>query len=677
MALVDVNKYRNIALVGHGGSGKTSLAEALLFKAGVTNRLGSVPDGTSILDATEEEREKLSSLDSALCYLTHAGLHINVAVAPGEAAFCGPAIATLAAADLAIVLVDAAAGIQVNTRKMFERAREYGLGVWFVINHIDAANADVPALLGQLQENFGPACVPINLPAGGGKSVTDCFKNEDGDADFGSVADTHTAILEAVVGADEELMDKYLGGELSDDEARQAATQAVVQGELMPVLFTNCRADVGVTEFLDALNVFAPSPVSAKPRLLKKDGEEEATPIEVKTEGPFIGQVFKIRSDPKTHIKYVSIRGLTGRLTPDQSLKSASQPKGIRPGQVLRMQGLEGKEEEAGVGGDVFSLAKLDLEIGEVVYTHTGGDVAMPTFPRPMYSFALVSKSRGDEDKIGAALKRFAEEDPCFRFDRTAASELVISGMGDNQLRTYLTKMAKGYKLEVETKPPKIPYRETIQTRADNIEYTHKKQTGGAGQFGRVIINVVAAERGEGYEFVDKIFGGAIDQAFRPSVDKGVRAQMAEGVLAGYPVVDVKVELIDGKTHPVDSKDIAFQIAGRGAFKEGFMKAKPTILEPIVSIEVTCPADKVGDIQGDLASRRGRPQGQEILPGNMAMVKALIPLAEVADYNSRLSSITGGQGSYALEESHYEAVPGNVQQQIIDAAKKEREAERE
>jgi elongation factor G len=339
------------------------------------------------------------------------------------------------------------------------------------------------------------------------------------------------------------------------------------------------------------------------------------------------------------------------------------------------MQGLDSKDEEAGVAGDVFSLAKLDLQIGEVVYTQKGGEIAMPTFPKPMYSFALVSKSRGDEDKIGMALKRFAEEDPCFISERTAASELVIRGMGDNQLRTYLGRMAKAYKLEVETKPPKIPYRETIMGRADNIEYTHKKQTGGAGQFGRVFINVYAAERGEGYEFIDKIFGGAIDQAFRPSVDKGIKAQMAEGVIAAYPVVDVKVELIDGKTHPVDSKDIAFQIAGRGAFKEGFLKAKPVLLEPIVQIEVTCPADKVGDIQGDLASRRGRPQGQDMLPGNMAIVRALVPLAEVADYNSRLSSITGGQGSYALEESHYEAVPGNVQQQIIDAAKKEKEAE--
>jgi elongation factor G len=671
MAVVQIDKYRNVALVGHGGSGKTTLAEALLFKAGMTNRQGSVADKTSILDATEEEREKLCSTDSALCHLKHGDLHVNLVVAPGEGDFCGPAIASLAAADLAAVVISAASGIQVNTRKMFEKARGFGLGVWIVINHIDAPNLDLPALVEQVQESFGAECIPINLPTGGGKGVLDCFGKESGDVDFMDVADVHTNLIETAVGSDEEMMEKYIGGEITEDEIRKVMGAAVAAGELIPILFTDAKEAIGIGEFLDALKIFCPSPIHAHERLLTVDGK--ATVVEPTQDGSFVGQVFKVRSDPKTHIKYVSIRGLRGKLTSDQTLKSNSNPKGTRPGQVLRTMGLDQSDEEAGVAGDIFSLAKLDLHIGETVYTDKGGELAVPVFPRPMYSFALVSKSRGDEDKIALALHRFAEEDPCFTMDRTEAGEQIISGMGDNQLRTYLSRMTKQYKLEVETKPPRIPYRETMTRKSENIEYTHKKQSGGAGQFGRVIINVLPAERGEGYEFLDKIFGGAIDQAFRPSVDKGVRAQMAEGVLAGYPVVDVKVELIDGKTHPVDSKDIAFQIAGRQAFKEGFMKGKPVLLEPIVKIEVTAPADKVGDIQGDLASRRGRPQGQDMLPGNMAMIKALIPLAEVADYNSRLSSITGGQGSYSLEESHYEAVPGNVQQQIIDAAKKEQE----
>jgi len=670
MAVFDVDRYRNIALVGHGGSGKTSLAEALLFKAGVTNRLGSVSDTTSILDYSDEEKEKQSSLDSALCYLTHKGMHVNIVDTPGTPAFCGSAIAALAAVECAVVVVSASAGVQVNTRKMIERARDYGVGVWIVVSHIDASNVDLPALVAQIQEIFGRQCTPLNLPTSGGKGVIDCFSNQSGDADFSDVAAAHTEIIEAVVGADDELMEKYLGGELSDEEAQSAAAKAVAEGELVPILFVESRGDVGIAEFLDALAIFCPSPTTGKKRTLAA-GETE-TPVEPTQDGPFVGQVFKITTDPKSHIKYLAVRIHSGKLTSDMSIKTVGVPKGTRPGQVMRTLGGEHHELEAGVAGDIIGLAKVDFNIGDTVFSDKGGTIAMPTFPKPMFSLALHSKARGDEDKIGVALKRFMEEDPCFVFERGTGGELVMRGMGEMQLRTYLSRMAKQYKLEVETSAPKIPYRETITAPVRDVEYTHKKQTGGAGQFARVIINLLPAERGEGYEFVDKIFGGAIDQGFRPSVDKGVRAQMAEGVLAGYPVCDAKVELIDGKTHPVDSKDIAFQIAGRGAFKEAFHKAKPVLLEPIVNVEVTVPADNVGDIQGDLASRRGRPSGQDMLPGGMAVIKAVVPLAELADYNSRLSSISGGEGSYSMEFSHYEIVPSNVQQQIVDAYKKER-----
>ncbi|MBI4716236.1 MAG: elongation factor G [Planctomycetes bacterium] len=674
MAVVQLDHLRNIVLVGHTGSGKTTLAEALMFKAGATTRQGSVPDRTSILDSSDEAREKLSSNDSAICYATHKGVHVNIIDTPGVSAFCGTAIAALAAAECAVVVVSASAGIQVNTRKLMERAREYGLGIWIVINHITAANLDLPRLLGQIQEAFGTQCVPINLPAKGGKGVVDCFLNESGATEFSDVASTHTAIIEAIVGVDDALTEKYLGGGLAADEARAVAAQAVAKGAFVPILFTDAGADMGITEFLDALVTLCPSPLTGKRRAVVDGGT--STEIKPTPEGPFVGQVFKVSTDPRSHIKYLAVRVHSGRLTPEMAIKTAGETKGVRPGQIMRFFGSEHKELEAGVAGDVVALAKLDFAIGDAIFTAKGGTIPMPTFPKPMYSLAVESKSRGDEDKIGVALKRFAEEDPCFAYERGTGGELVIRGMGETQLRTYLTRMAKIYKLHVETKAPKIPYRETILGSAHDIEYTHKKQTGGAGQYGKVVINLLPANRGDGYEFVDKIFGGAIDQPFRVSVDKGVRGAMVEGVLAGYPVVDVKVELIDGKTHPVDSKDIAFQIAGRGAFKDAFMKAKPVLLEPIVTIEVTAPADNVGDIQGDLASRRGRPQGQDMLPGNMSLIKAIVPLAEVADYNSRLSSITGGQGSYAMEFSHYEVVPGNVQQQIVDAAKREKEAER-
>ncbi|MEK6798232.1 MAG: elongation factor G [Planctomycetota bacterium] len=669
MTLLEPGHIRNIALVGHTGSGKTSLAEALLFKSGATTRLGKVHDGSSMLDYSEEAKEKKSSLDSALCWLDHGGLHVNLIDTPGAAAFCGPALGALAAIECAVVVVSASAGIQVVTRRMFERAREYGLGAWVVINHIDAANVDLPGLMGQIQESFGQACVPLNLPTNGGKAVVDCFKNESGSADFSDVGAARTSLIEAIVGADDALMEKYLGGDLAPGEAERVAATAVAKGACVPILFTNSLGDVGITEFLDALKAFCPSPLSGLRRTLVD--REVRTELEANPAKPFVGQVFKINTDPRSNIKYLGIRVHSGKLTHDMTVKTLKEPKGTRPGHVLRAMGAEHKEIEPGVAGDIISLAKLDFHIGDVVYTEKGGTIAAPKFPEPMFSLAVVSKTRGDEDKISMALRRFAEEDPCFLSEHRSGGELVIRGMGDTQLRAYLARMHKHQKLDVDTKPPRIPYRETIVNAVRDVEYTHKKQTGGAGQYGKVVINLLPAARGEGYEFLDKIFGGAIDLSYRPSVDKGVRAQMVEGVLAGFPVVDVKVELTDGKTHPVDSKDIAFQIAGRGAFKEAFLKAKPVLLEPIVHIEVTVPAENVGDVQGDLASRRGRPQGQDILPGGMSVIKAVIPLAEIADYNSRLSSISGGQGSYSMEFSHYEVVPGNVQQQIVEQHQKE------
>lgn len=672
MAVFNTDQYRNVVLVGHSGSGKTSLAEALLHKAGVTNRLGSVTEKTSILDFLDEEKEKQSSHDSAVCSFPHNDLHVNLIDTPGINAFTGPATASIAAAELAIVVVSATAGIQVNTRKLFNRARQYGLGVWFVVSHIDSPNIDLEATVNSIKESFGAQVVTHNLPQNGGTAVINCMRNKSGETDILSVEDIHTELVEAVVGSDDALMEKYLNDELSDEEARQAAAGAVASGDFMPLFFVNSTGDVGVTELKDAMLAYCPCPDSGHKRKLVV-GEEEKE-IEVSQDGPFIGQVFKVSTDPKSHIKYVHVRVHSGKLTPDMNIKGGSLSKSTRPGHVLRMLGASHSEIEAGVAGDIVALAKLDLHIGDTISVDGEGTIPMPTIPNPMYALALESKSRGDEDKIGAALRRFEEEDPCFIIEHRAGGELVARGMGELQLRTYFTRMSTQQKLEVTTKPPRIPYMETISRAVENVEYTHKKQSGGSGEFGRVIINMLPAERGEGYEFVDKIFGGSIDQAYRPSVDKGCRSEMDHGVLAGYPVVDVKVELIDGKTHPVDSKDSAFQKAGRGAFREAFLKAKPVLLEPIVHVEVTVPSDNVGDITGDLASRRGRPQGQDVVPGNMTVIQADVPLAELSDYNSRLSSITGGQGSYSMELSHYEQVPSNIQQQIVDAHAKELEA---
>ncbi|HEY3246158.1 MAG TPA: elongation factor G [Phycisphaerae bacterium] len=659
---------RNIALVGHGGSGKTSLGEALLFKTGATNRLGSVTEKTSILDFTEEEKEKLSSLESAVCFVGQRGKHINIVDTPGAVDFAGQAISGLAGVETAICVISAPAGVEVNSRKMMERAREYGLARMIVINKIDAENVNLEERVDQIREIFGPQCVPVNLPAPDRKSVVDCLKNTSGAVLFGEVGAAREAVFEAIVSVDDALMEKYLGGEAGEAEIQAAAPKAMAAGVFVPIMFTNAKGLVGITELLDAVIDISPSPLQGKRRELVRG--EHRIPLDP-AGGAFMGQVFKVMSEPKTNMKYSVVRVHSGKLTSDTQFHFGGDKRMIRPGQLHRMQGAEHPDLPTAVSGDVVALAKLDLSIGDTLLSSEDGTIAMPPLPKPMFAIAIEPKNRGDEDKVGASLKKFEHEDPCFQTEHTATTkELVIRGLGDLHLRTILHKMAKQFRLEVNTKPPRIPYLETITGKAMNVEYTHKKQTGGAGQYGKVVINVLPNERGKGYEFVDKIFGGSIDQPFRVSTDKGVRAQLTEGVLAGYPIVDVVVELIDGKTHPVDSKDIAFQIAGRGAFKEGFMKSRPILLEPVVNIEVTCPDDNVGDIQGDLASRRGRPQGQDTLPGGFALIRALIPLAEVSDYHSRLSSITGGRGSYTMELSHYEPVPTHVQQQIVEQAAK-------
>ncbi len=679
MADYKTDDIRNIVLLGHAGSGKTSLAEAILHKKGVTNRLGSVDDKTSIMDADDEEKAHGHTIESALCYVTHKGNMINIIDTPGYPDFSGAALTSLVAAETAVVVISASAGIQMNTRKMFQAAKKRGMACVIVINKTDAGNDELERLVSDIQESFGTQCRCANLPSADGKSVIDCIVNEQGDSAFGNVADAHTELLETVVEADEELMESYLGGEeISPEKLSSAFCSAMVSQSVVPILFTSARNEIGIDALLEMVSQYCPSPVNGVKLKLISGTEEEPTVTEIapSNEGDILGVVFRVSSDPKTHIKYASIRLQRGIIRSDTILHAMGGKKAMRSGNPCKLQGNTLNQVDQAQAGDIVTLAKLEqLQVCDTVFTgKEPGVIEQVKLPIPMYSLAIEPKSRGDETKISSALNEVCDSDPTFSFHQDRQTkELVVSGLGELHVRVILSRMKNKRNLDVTTRPPQIPYRETITGKAEYVEYTHKKQSGGAGQFARVFINMEPNERGAGYEFIDKIFGGAIDQPFRPSVDKGCQAAMAEGVVAGYPVVDVKVTLVDGKTHPVDSKDIAFQIAGREVFRKAFMQCKPTLLEPIVNIEVTVPSENVGDITGDLAGRRGRVQGQEVLPGNMTIIKAQVPLSELQQYNSQLKSVTGGQGSYTMELSHHETVPSNVMQQIIAQAKARKE----
>jgi len=671
---------RNIILIGHAGAGKTTLAEAILHKSGITTRLGSVDDKTSILDCDTEEKERGHSVDSGLAHINRKGKEINIIDTPGYPDFLGSAVPCLAAAETAVLVVSASAGIQTNTRKMFQTAKERGMACMIVINKIDGGTEELNNLVGTLQESFGMECRCFNLPNAGGSAVVDCLAHDSGDA-IADVAEAHTNLIETIVEADEVLMEAYLGGEaIPADKLADTLAKGMVSQSVIPILFTSARHEVGVEAFMDFLATYCPNPLQGlKPTVIKGEGDAQTrTEIAADANAGLIGLVFRSSADPKSHIKASSIRVFTGKIKSDSTLQATGGKKGMRSGHVNKIQGDKLEPIDEAIPGDLVTLSKLEeLKVLDTVFIgNDPGVIEAPALPVPMFSLALEPKSRGDETKISGVLTEMCDADPTFRTSRDAQShELVVSGLGELHVRVMLARMHHRRGLEVNTKPPTIPYRETITGSAKMVEYTHKKQSGGAGQFGRVFIDMEPNERGGGYEFVDKIFGGSIDQPFRPSVDKGCQAAMNEGVIAGFPVVDVKVSLVDGKTHPVDSKDIAFQIAGREAFRKAFHACKPVLLEPIVNIEVTVPSENVGDITGDLAGRRGRIQGQDILPGGMAVIKAQVPLSEVQQYNSQLKSVTGGQGSYSMELSHYEVVPGNVQQQIIAKRQAEKAAQ--
>lgn len=674
--MANTGDIRNIVLLGHGSSGKTSLAEAILHKTGATNRLGSVDEGTTVCDYYDEEKEHQHSIQSAVVHCEHQGKLLHIIDTPGYPDFTGPAIKAIPAADTAAMVISAAAGIETNTRKLFELAAQADLPRLIIINKMDAENVDLAELVKNIQESFGSPCRCANLPAADKASVIDCIINDAGHSPVMDVAAAHTDLIESVIEADDALMESYLGGEeVSAEKIASVFVQALNRGTLIPIMFTDARREIGIGELLDLIAKYTPSPLQAKPRQLK-DGDQ-VTELAADPAGPLAGLVFRIGLDPRSNMKYSTIRIFSGTLGSDTSLMRNDEKRTIRPGHVFRPQGGENREIEAGVPGDIVTLARVEeLKIGDLIHDGAvAGKLQMPAVPEPMFSLAIEPVSRGDEQKISATLEKLNEEDPCFKVSReTQTKELVISGLGDLHLRIMLEKLDKRFKLAVRTKTPKIPYRETITAKAEG-HYRHKKQTGGAGQFGEVYLRVEPAERNSDppLQFSWDIFGASIPGQFEPAVLKGINDVMQSGIVAGFPMQDITVSVYDGKHHPVDSKEVAFRAAGKGAFVDALQKAKPVLLEPIVNIEITAPAENVGDIAGDLAAKRGRVSGQEMLTGNFIVVKAQVPLAEVSQYTGQLKSVTGGRGSYAMSFSHYELVPPNVQQQVVAAYAKAKE----
>ena len=659
---------RNVILLGHGGSGKTSLTEAILHTAGAISRLGSVDEKTTVSDYYDEEKEHQHSILASVVNAQYNGKLINLIDAPGSPDFIGPAIAAMPAAETAIIVVNAASGIETNTRKLFALAGEMGKPRMIVINKIAAENVDMPELIKNLQDIFGSQCRCANLPSADKKSVIDCIENSGGDSPVMSVADAHTQLIENVVEADDAMMERYLGGEeIPAAEIATVFVKALRTGRLIPIVFTEARQEIGIKELLGLITKYTPSPPDGEPARLV-DGEN-VTELKADPAGPLVGVVVRVAFDPRSNMKYSTMRIFSGTLKSDTNMMHNDDKKGLRPGHILKPQGGETKEIDVGVAGDIVTLAKLEeLKIGDLIHDgRIAGKYQMPSFPEPMFALAMEPASRGDEQKIGGALDKLREEDPCFKTTRDAQTkELVVQGLGDLHLRIMIEKMQHRFKLAVNTKEPKIPYKETITAKAEG-HYRHKKQTGGAGQFGEVYLRVEPAERNSNppLQYSWDVYGGTIPGQFEPAILKGVNDVMQSGPIAGFPMQDVKCSVYDGKHHPVDSKEVAFRSAGKGAFIDAIKKAKPALLEPIVNIEVTIPAENVGDIAGDLSSKRGRVVGQDMLPGNFIVIKAQVPLSEVSQYSSQLKSVTGGRGSFSMTLSHYEPVPPNVQQQIV------------
>ena len=666
-----VGNIRTLALVGPAAAGKTTLAEALLQHTGAIGAAGSVERGSTVSDHDALEIKAGHSLQSSVMHLDHGGCRIHLIDTPGAPDFIGQSLPALEAVETAAIVINAAAGIEPMAQRMMAYAAERGLDRLIIVNRIDAQDVDLSALLADIQAVFGKECLPLNLPDAGATQVVDCFYNREGHCDFGAVADAHRALVEQVVEVDGDFVDRYLNdGDIDASELHAPLEQALREGHLIPVCFVSARTGAGMPEFLDVIARLLPNPTEGNPPEFLNGEGDAATLMHAKPDpaAHVLAHVFKVSIDPYVG-KLGFVRVHQGSITPGTQLYVGDGRKPFKVGHVYLQQGKNHVEVPSAGPGDICAVAKLDeLHFDAVLHDAAEDDhihLEPLPFPVPVHGVAISPKRRGDEQRMWDIVGKLVAEDPCLKLEHLAqTNETVVYGLGELHLRMLLERLREVHKFEVDTRPPRIAYRETITQNAA-AQYRHKKQSGGAGQFGEVHLRIEPLPRGAGFEFVDQVKGGTIPGQFMPAVEKGVREALAEGVIAGYPVQDVRVIVHDGKHHAVDSKEIAFVTAGKRAFQAAIRQAKPVVLEPIAQVQIAAPESAMGAITGDLSARRGMVSGTDSGQLGQLTVNGQAPMAELADYQTRLNAMTAGQGRYSLALSHYEVVPPGVQQQLM------------
>ena len=690
MKAYDAAHIRNIALVGHGGAGKTTLAEAMLFDSGGNTRLGRTEDGTSLLDYDEDEIKRRLTINAAMAFLEWKGHKVNLVDTPGFGAFLADTQTCLRVLDTALVVVSAPHGVQVVTDKVWSYATECGLARVIYLSKMDRERADFARAVEDVRKNLSPAAVPVHLPLGQEAAfagIVDLLRmkvlryppdgsgrarEEDVPAAIqGEAAKARAALLEVVAEADDALLEQYLErGELSDAEVRQGLQRGVAAGRIVPILCGAAARNIGVQSVLDFLVEACPAPTD-RPPVEGTDAKGQPAQREARDDAPLVAQVFKTVADPFAG-KVSLFRVYAGTLRSDSSVLNSTKGVKERIGQVALLRGKAQTPVPAVGAGDLGAVVKLkETGTGDTLSDEKAILKLPPIpFPHPLLTFAIEPKTRGDEDKMSAGLARLREEDPTLhvRYD-PQTKETVVSGMGKVHLEVAVERLKRKFGVEVVLKTPRVPYKETVKAKAREVQGRHKKQTGGRGQFGDCWIHLEPLPRGGGFEFVDEIVGGAIPRNFIPAVEKGIIEALERGVVAGYPVTDVRVTVYDGSAHAVDSSELAFKLAGRLAFKKAVQQARPSLLEPIMTAEVVAPDECMGDVMGDLNARRGRVLGVEAR-GRLQAVKAHVPLAEMLEYDSKLRSLTADRGDYTMEFSHYEEVPAHILEKIVAETKR-------